>query len=73
MYITVVNNHVTHCCPSIEEIAATLRELDPYAASYVEVFENVGNGNDVLNRVSCSEKGKGITPDNLDKYRHRIG
>lgn len=73
MFITVVNGQVTHYHPSIEEVANSLRTLDPFAASYVEVFERVGNGNDVLRRISCSEGGKGITKDNLEKYRHRIG
>lgn len=71
MFITVVNNLVVHRCPSISEIANSLRTLGPTASASVEVFELVGDGNDILMRLSGSETGEGITPANLEKYRRR--
>jgi len=72
MFITIVNGQIAHRHPSIIEVANSMRTLDPGAASYVEVFELVGNGNDVLRRISSSETGEGITPASLDKYKHRV-
>lgn len=58
MFITVVNGQITHYCPNLREIAYSLRELDSYAAAYVEVFERTGNANDILASLDGSRKEK---------------
>lgn len=77
MFITVVNGQIANYYPSIVEVVNSMKELDPFAASYVGVFEYVGNGNEAIRESQqisgCCETGEGITPANLDKYRHKIG
>lgn len=73
MFITVVNGQIAHRHPSLVEVANSMRTLDSVAASYVEVFQYFGTGNDTLRNQTPGycEKGEGITPTNLEKYYHR--
>lgn len=73
MFITVVDGKITHRYQSIVEVADSMRVLDPFTAFRVEVFECVGNGNDILKarKFTVGEGGEGITPTNLEKYKHR--
>ena len=73
MLITVIDDQIIHRYPSLVEVANAMRALDPFSSSRIEVFQLVGNGNDVLKarKFGTGETGEGITPVNLEKYQHR--
>lgn len=70
MFITVINGQIANRHSSLVEVANSMRTL---AAAYVEIFQYFGDGNDALRNQTSGycETGEGITPTNLEKYKHR--
>lgn len=70
MFITVVNREIVNSFPSLKEVALGLRELDPGAAAYVEVFQFLGNGCDI---IRSEIERPGVSWENVSGHILRCG